>query len=562
MPKRLLPFFLLLSASGFAAEPRPNFLFIAIDDLKPILGHLSEEPNNFLSEIYPDPAKRAKIRKLISPNMDRLQREGIGFRHAYCPAPLCNPSRTATLTGIATHHNGIYANQEQFRQSAKPFVREAITIPQNLRAQGYYTAGTGKIFHTGSVQTDADGKILKDWPDTAHSWDVWVNGANDGADRGRTTLSPWSLDDNLFRYGVTTTATTSMDDYQKANLIARVLERGSVTVNDTKVRQEKTIALPSDRPFFLACGIFRPHLPFIVPQEFLDLFKADDIKIDRAFYNHVVEDTRDLAPGGLKFIERPLDDGEPGKGRFSDLLRQGKARQPDGDLAAWREMVRHYLAAVAFADRCVGRLLDALDRSKYRDNTVVVLWSDHGWDLGIKMRAGKVALWESTTNCVLIIRDPRTPAAQRGTPSYARVSLQDLYPTIAARASATKPDYVAGRDLTALVLNPKLAWDEVPITTQGARNHALRGESFRYIRYADETANAELYDERADPREFTNRIGDPLLQSVRTAMEAQLALRIQAGPFPYDLGKAGGYSADDEDSPTRQRPANRKNKRK
>ena len=551
----------LSAASAFAQARAPNFLFIAIDDLKPILGHLSEEPNSFLSEIYPDPAKRATIRKVISPHMDRLAAQGVGFRHAYCPAPLCNPSRTATMTGIATHHSGVTANAEQFRQSPKPFLREAITLPQNLRRQGYYTAGTGKIFHTGSVQLDAEGKIVKDWPDQAHSWDVWVNGAGDGADRGRNTISPWSLPGDLFRFGVTTTATKSMDDYVKVDLIARVLEQGRVTVNDTKMKQEKTISLPADRPWFLACGIFRPHLPFIVPQEFLDLFNADDIAITRAYYNANVADTRDLSPGGLKFTEQPRDDGEPGKGRFSDMLRQGKAREKDGDLKAWREMILHYLAAVAFADRCVGRLLEALDRSAYQANTVVVLWSDHGWDLGVKFRAGKVALWESTTNCVLIIRDPQTPAALRGTPSYARVGLQDLYPTLTARAGLAKPTYVAGRDLSPLLQNPSPPWDEVPITTQGARNHALRDANFRYIRYADDPANAELYDQQADPREYTNRIADPALKSVRSALNNQLDQRIQAGPFPYDLGKAGGAAAEDEDAPARQRPANRKNKK-
>ena len=168
------------------------------------------------------------------------------------------------------------------------------------------------------------------------------------------------------------------------------------------------------------------------------------------------------------------------------MLRQGKAREKDGDLKAWREMIRHYLAAVAFADRCVGRLLEALDRSPYQTDTVAVLWSDHGWDLGVKLRAGKVALWESTTNCVLIIREPQTATAVRGQPSYARVGLQDLYPTIAARAGAKKPAYVAGRDLAPLLQNPSLPWDEVPITTQGARTHALRDANFRYIRYADD----------------------------------------------------------------------------
>jgi len=555
----------LTAVLGWAVEPpappaapvspkQPNFLFIAIDDLKPLLGHLGEEPNSFLSEIYPDPAKRAEIREILSPNLDRLAAQGVEFRRNYCPAPLCNPSRTALLTGIETRQNAIYGNKEQFRHSSLAFVREAITLPQDLRAQGYYTAGTGKILHTGSIQTDKEGRIINDWPDTAHSWDVWINGAGDGADRGKTTLSPWSLDDNLFRFGVTTTAPDHMDDYVKADLIARVLEKGAVTTEDTKVKEEKTIALPADRPWFLACGIFRPHLPFIVPQEFIDKFNPDDIQVTRAYYQATVDDTRDLAPGGLKFTEHPRDDGEPGKGRFSDMLRQGKGLDPqDGDLKAWREMIRHYLAAISFADRCVGRLLDALDRSRYRDNTVVVLWSDHGWDLGTKFRAGKVALWESTTNCVLMIRDPRTPERFRGQPTFARTSLQDLYRTIAGRAGVKVPDYVAGRDINPLVLNPAAPWDELPITTQGARNHALRSDAYRYIRYADDPANAELYVEGADPREHTNRIADPALKSVREQFDALLDARIKTGPFPYDLGS--GKSDDSDDDAATVRPA-------
>jgi arylsulfatase A-like enzyme len=535
-----------------AAARAPNFLFIAIDDLKPLLGHLGEEPKSFLSEIYPDPEKRSEIRKVLSPNLDRLANEGVSFRRAYCPAPLCNPSRTAALTGIATHHNGIYGNAIHFRQSDKPFVRDAVTLPQNLRNQGYYTAGTGKIFHTGSVATDAAGNIVKDWPDTAHSWDVWINGSGDGTERGLTTLSPWSLDDRLFRFGVTSTPTRRMDDYQKADLIARVIETGRIETTDTKTKQDKVIELPADRPWFLACGIFRPHLPFIVPQEFLDLFKVDDIAIDRAFFDATVADTRDLAPGGLNFTERPTDDGEPGKGRFSDMLRQGKAREADGDLEAWREMIRHYLASVAFADRCIGRLLEAIDRSPARDDTVVVVWSDHGWDLGTKFRAGKVALWESTTESVIIVRDPRTPLAARGQPCYARVSLQDLYPTIAARAGVARPDYVAGMDLNPLLLDPMRAWDAVPITTQGARNHALRTAEHRYIRYADDPANAELYAAATDPREKTNVIADPSLANTRTALDSRLDQRLASGPFPYDTGDAGDEGAADD--PAARRP--------
>ncbi len=518
---------------------KPNVLFIAIDDLKPILGFLSEEPGNFLQMLYPDPAVRAKIREVLSPNLDKLAAQSLTFRRAYCPSPLCNPSRTALLTGIRTSQSTIYSNDASFRKSTLPYVANAITLPQNFRRQGYYVAGTGKIFHTGSVQTDKAGGVITDWPDQAHSWDTWINATEDDGTKGHAQISPWSLPDGLFSFGSKACQTEDMNDWQKADLIARALEQGSLPVRDTKMNEDKSINLEQGKPFFLACGIFRPHLPWIVPQQYLDLFKAEDIKITREFYNAVVADTKDLSPTGLAWTEHPRDDGDPGKGRFSDMLRQGLKRQPvDGDLIAWRESIRHYLASVAFADRCAGRLLDALNQSRYRDNTLIVLWSDHGWELGTKFRMGKDSLWEESANCVLIIRDPLTPAALQGTPCYQPVSLQDLYPTLSKRAGLEVPAKVDGRDIANLLINPTLALNDKILTTRGARNHALRDAQYRYIRYNDNPADAELYDQDKDPNDFINLRTDKKYAAVVAAFEKTLATQLTAGPFPYDDGRA------------------------
>ena len=519
---------------------KPNVLFIAIDDLKPILGSLSEEPGNFLASIYPDPKVRANIRKILSPNLDKLGTRGVQFRHAYCPAPLCNPSRTALLTGIRASQSAIYANKEFFRKSKLPHVADAITLPQNFRRQGYYTAGAGKIFHLPSAQTDDKGAIVNDWPDQAFSWDTWINAVG-GREKGQTKLSPWSLPEGLFVFGTKTAETEAMDDWIKADLIARALEQGSVSVTDSQLNQQKHITLPQDKPFFLACGIFRPHLPWVVPSEYLDLFKAEDIQITREFYKAVVADLKDLPAEGLAWTETPLDDGDPGRGRFSDMLRQGLAKQPkDGDLVAWREAIRHYLASVAFADRCAGRLLDALERSRYRDNTLVVLWSDHGWELGTKFRMGKDSLWEESANCVLFIRDPSTPASVQGTPCDQPVGLQDLYPTLSKRAGLVIPDYVDGTDISGFLQQPRMASTAKILTTRGARNHALRGSQYRYIRYNDDSNSAELYDQQKDPTDLTNLIKDESYQSVRQEYERDLANTLSSGPFPYDKGTKQG----------------------
>jgi len=523
-----------------AGEPRPNFLFIAVDDLKPIIGAYSEEPGNFLQTLYPDPAKRAAIRKVLTPNLDRLAGEGVSFRLASCPSALCNPCRSSVLTGIRNHLTGIHDNSENFRQSAKPFVREAITLPQNLKQNGYYTAGTGKIFHHAAAAYGADGQITSDWPDVQHSWNVWINGA-EGADPGRTILSPWSLPGGLFSFGANDGKTEAMDDYCKADLIARVLEKGAVTATDRKRQAAQTIDISGNQPFFLACGIFRPHLPWVAPQDVVDLFNPDDIQITREFYKAVADDLKDLPAGALKFTERPRDDGEPGNGRFSQLLRHGKTLDAqDGDLKAWREAVRHYLAAAAFADRCVGRLMQGLEKSAYKDNTVVVLWSDHGWMLGTKFRMHKAALWEEAANCVLIVKDPRQAGAQRGVACYRTVNLIDLYRTIDALAGAPTPSYVAGRDFSRLLAEPQAPWGSAALTTQGAGNHTVRTEQFRYMRYGEDPNDAELYDHGADPFEITNRINNVGLRPIRAQLNEFMDRILTEGPFPYQPAPRSG----------------------
>ncbi|MFC1764731.1 sulfatase-like hydrolase/transferase [Planctomycetota bacterium] len=530
-------------ALGEAAQPKkPNFLFIAIDDLKPILGHMSEEPGNFLQILYPHAEKRAAIRATLTPNIDRLAREGMCFYRTYCPEALCNPSRTALLTGIQPHRSGIHGNKEFFRQSKLDFVRNAVTLPQNLKQHGYYTAGLGKIFHTSSAQFNNAGEIAKDIPDQMNSWDVWINGLEQ-PDKGPFTRSPWSLPSGLFSFGSESGKTEAMSDYVQADAIARVFESNSVSLRDTRTKTDKIIHLSPDQPFFLACGIFRPHLPWNAPQELLDLYDANDIHLTRPEYEAVLADIQDLAPGGQRFTTRLDEDGQPTSGRFLQMLKQGRHRNPNnGDMIAWRESVRHYLASITLADRCVGRLLEALDRSPYRDKTIVVLWSDHGWMLGTKHRMHKAALWDEAANCVMIFKDPRKKTDAKANNCRRPVNLMDMYRTIAALADVPVPSYVAGQDITPLLSNPRISWPLPSLTTQGNGNHALSTQRYRYLRYQEDPNNAELYDSEQDPFERTNRIDNPVLQDTRKRLDQRLNSQLIAAPEKRTYeGEIGGY---------------------
>jgi arylsulfatase A-like enzyme len=204
--------------------------------------------------------------------------------------------------------------------------------------------------------------------------------------------------------------------------------------------------------------------------------------------------------------------------------------KPEGDHAAilssgrWKEAVQAYLATIAFCDSQVGRLLDALDQSAYRDNTIVCLWSDHGWSLGEKEHWRKFALWEEPTRTVFIWKVPGlTPA---GVQSPRPVDLMSIYPTLCSLTRVKTPAHVEGLDITPLLKNPDAAWDIPALTTFHKDNHSFRGEQWRYIRYAD--GSEELYDHQADPNEWTNVVNDPKYSTIK----AEFAKHIPAVNVP------------------------------
>jgi arylsulfatase A-like enzyme len=269
----------------------------------------------------------------------------------------------------------------------------------------------------------------------------------------------------------------------------------------------RQLAAESGAPRFIAAGIDRPHLPWYVPQKYLDLHPLDRIELPAVR----ADDLDDVAE-----IARP---GE------ADAVAVHEWITAEG---RWPEGVQAYLASVSFADAMVGRLLDALDASGRAGNTIIVLWGDHGYHLGEKGRWHKSTLWEESTHVPLIIVAPGVtmPGSRTSRP----VSLMDLYPTLAELAGLDTPEHVEGRSLVPLLRDPSRVWDFPAVTTYGYRNHAARNERYRYIRYSD--GSEELYDHETDPNEWTNLAGGGEYARIKEELRRALPTRNAANLAP------------------------------
>jgi arylsulfatase A-like enzyme len=427
-----------------------NILFIAVDDLNDWVGFLDGHP------------------QAMTPNMDRLASESIVFEKAYCASPLCNPSRTALLTGIPAHISGIYDNKSYFRNS--PILSETITLPQYLRNHGYFTMARGKIFHRPQG-TMAD----------VQSWDRIVaeerDGPNASPPKQKLPLNGIDRDNGklkrLFDWGPVTASIEEFADFKNARWAASQLQN------------------TYEKAFFLACGIFRPHLPWYVPQKYFDRFPLETIQLPA-----VREDDLDDIPAAGRKISGGLRES-------SDYQRIQKSNKT-------RQAVQSFLASIAFADDCIGEILDGLERSPYRDNTIAILWGDNGWHLAEKLHYRKNTLWEEATRVPLTIRVPGM--TQDGMRCSRPVSLQDLYPTIVSLCHLPPRDSIYGQSLVPLLNDPEREWDYPVLSTRGFNNHSIRSDRWRYIRYAD--GSEELYDRSQDEMEWTNLAGLPNYRTV------------------------------------------------
>ncbi len=391
------------------------------------------------------------------------------------------------MSGMRPSTTGCYDNSQDWR----PTVSEDSLLNKALLDGGYQCYGTGKILH-GSYGNSS--KWTEFHKTTSGSMARHSSAPNDGV--GGIKFSPLANHDE------------DMPDYDAVSYGIEVLNR------------------QHDKPFFLAVGLVKPHMPFSVPKKWFDMFPLDSIVLPP----HRDGDLDDVPAAGIR-MAKP-------EGDHAAMLKSGR----------WKEAVQAYLATIAFCDSQVGRLLDALDKSAYRDNTIVCLWSDHGWSLGEKEHWRKFALWEEPTRTVFIWKVPgMTPA---GVQSPRPVDYMSIYPTLCALTGVKKPAHVEGLDISPLLKNPNATWDVPALTTFHKNNHSFRSEQWRYIRYAD--GSEELYNHEIDPNEWINRADDPNYADIKTGF-AEYIPTVNAPELP------GG---NDKTRRASQRKANAKSKAK
>ncbi|TWU29070.1 family 43 glycosylhydrolase [Novipirellula artificiosorum] len=517
-------FLVLLSlCESVAADEtsRPNFLFIAIDDLNDFAGYAAEEPGNFLQVIYPDADVRAEVCKRLTPNLDRLARESAPFMRAYCPSALCGPSRTSLMTGVPPYQSGYYLHDRHFRTYDS--LKDAVTLPQQLKQSGYYTTGLGKLFHksTGTV----DGPLKNDWSDARHSWSQWINHVS-GCNGGRPSMYSPPNGGNMV-FGPSRLKLEQSGDWITADFAARLIEHGTAEIKGNGKRGKDgpdSVTLPDDQPFFLGCGIFRPHLPFHAPQRFFDLFPTDQMTgLNRQSLESVIADLDDLPSGAQRFSDFT-------GGKMKVVMEHARSiGGTKAEIPAWREMVQSYLGCVAFADACLGRLLDGYEKSPQHENTVLFLWSDHGYHLGAKYHVAKQALWEEANRVQFIVHDPRKPGSCDGKLRRQLVSLNDLYPTICELAGTdVGPQLAVGKSIVPLIEDVDApAVHEHLLMTYMKGNHSVRTATHKLNRYRDESL--ELYNMVNDPSQLDNLAGEPALSDTQEKLSQ---IVVQATSLP------------------------------
>ena len=464
---------LLGSSSAAADASRPNVLFLISDDLNQLLG------------CYGDPLAR-------TPNIDRLAARGVTFERAYCQFPLCGPSRNSMLTGLYPNSTGILRNAQIFRQT----IPSHVSLPQAFRLQGYFAARVGKLYHYNvprSVGTNGH--------DDLGSWELELNPA--GVDRLEEEPHIFSLIPGQFGGTLSWYASPKSDRYHTDGMMAEdaawVLER---------------CAKQNHRPFFLAVGFFRPHTPYVAPEDpYFGYYPLSKMRV----VENVEEDQADLPDAALGSYKREQD-------KLTDELR--------------RQALQAYYASISFMDAQVGHVVDALDRLGLADNTVIVFTSDHGYHTGEHGLWQKMSLFEESARVPLLIVAPNV--AKPGTVAKAPVGLIDLYPTLAELCNVPAPENLQGQSLVPMLKDVSVqgrGWALTQVTRGGTARvpryfgYTLRTPRWRYTQWDEGQQGRELYDHQTDPSELTNLADSPDHVEIMDQLAKQLHDAVQS-TFP------------------------------
>lgn len=388
-----------------------------------------------------------------TPNLERLASRGMLFSRAYCASAACNPSRVATTTGIRPTTSGVYGNKSDWRKA----MPERKTIFQQFRDAGYFVTGAGKIFHhhlNGAFHDEASFEAFEPM---------------------REQLYPPEKLNRSPEYG---SANTDWGVWPPA-------EEESIDAHTVEATIEQLRNAPEDRPLFLACGIFKPHSPFFSPAKYHNGLEDIGLPVRNE------DDWKDLPSGAAALMAKT-------KWFWKGMM------EVDGKIpGSYQKFIESYAACCRYADASVGKVLDALDESPRGKDTIIVLWSDHGFHLGEKDHIEKFALWEKTNHIPFIVVAPGI--AKPDSVCEAPVDLTALYPTLLDLCGLESDPECEGESLVPLLKDPAADWKRPALMTYGRGNHAVRTDRWRYIRYADGTE--ELYDHDIDPNEWTNLAG-------------------------------------------------------
>jgi arylsulfatase A-like enzyme len=470
------------SAGGQSASAEaihPNVLFIAIDDMNDWAGFLDTHP------------------QIRTPHMDDLAEEGVSFTSAHVPAPICGPSRTAIMSGLWPTTTGVYGNDIHYGVD----LPNRTSMPEYFRHNGYRVMGVGKLFHGGGRNIpkgafDEYGEYgSSSAPFTREEMDITKQApfhrfVKNGKEF-RLPLNGFPADrfwrsTNTFDWGPVDLPDSMFSDTRSANWAIERLQR------------------EYEKPFFLAVGFHRPHQPLYNPKRFHDLYPPESVVIPLTPEN----DLGDVPQAGREYALAPNTSG-----LHRSVVQYGE----------WEHAVSSYLASISYVDELVGNLIAALNESAYADNTLVIMWSDHGWHLGEKEHWGKATGWYRSTRIPLIVVPPDNfwPDGFRpGTESTRVVNLLDLAPTIADMTGVPAMEGWEGNSLLPLIRNPGQQWQSHTHTTFGLGNHTVSTERWQYIHYFD--GSEELYDLQRDPGEFVNLADERKYAAVKKRLQGYL----------------------------------------
>ncbi len=420
-----------------------------------------------------------------TPAMSRLAARGLTFTNAHCQAPLCNPSRTSLMTGRRPTSTGVYGLSPWIRNV--PELADLVTMPQHFQRHGYRTLIGGKIYHGGNGR----GKRSQ------LECDVWGPNASVGVKPEQKLIPPTPGGNHpLMDWGTFPHRDEDKGDWQVASWAIDQIEN-----------------MPTDKPFFLSVGFFLPHVPCYATQKWFDLYPDDSLTMPP-----ILAGDRDDTPAASWYIHWDLPEPR------TSWLEQNDQLRP---------LVRAYLACVSFVDSQVGRVLTAIENSPFADNTIVVLWSDHGYHLGEKAISGKNSLWTRSTRVPLIFAGPGVPQAKT---CNQPAELLDLYPTLSELVGLPVAENLEGLSLMPQIENPQARRERPAMCTHNAGNHSVCDQRWRYVRYAD--GSEELYDRSQDPQEFTNLLHGESVSSEHRSIATKLATWLPEAEKPLAPGSA------------------------